>query len=127
MFKIRNSLGVLVLPVPYQDTISWDKYKQRYGIDLDSIFEIVEKGDDYAIKVKKSCSKMIILAPDSRYLDLESGERIITPIVVPNGTTNEDNQSPENCSLAFVFTPFSGALALSLNIMGDKSVYGEYA
>lgn len=38
MSKIRNSLGVLVLPVP-DDEITWDEYKKLYGIDLHELFE----------------------------------------------------------------------------------------
>lgn len=38
MSKIRNSLGVLVLPVPDEE-ITWDEYKKLYGIDLHELFE----------------------------------------------------------------------------------------
>lgn len=35
MAKIRNSLGVLVLPVPVGE-MTWEQYKDKYGIDLAS-------------------------------------------------------------------------------------------
>lgn len=41
MSKIRNSLGVLVLPVPEQE-MTWEEYKAKYGIDLYSLFTFTE-------------------------------------------------------------------------------------
>ena len=42
MSKIRNSLGVIVLPVPKSGPITWEQYKAQTGIDLHSLFEISE-------------------------------------------------------------------------------------
>ena len=58
MSKIRNSLGVLVLPVVYE-SLSFDQYKQRYGIDLDEIFTL--SADEETI-VRASCTKALYLS-----------------------------------------------------------------
>lgn len=42
MAKIRNSLGVVVLPVPKGGTLTWEEYRKQTGIDLHSLFEIGE-------------------------------------------------------------------------------------
>ena len=58
MAKQRNSLGVLVLPTPH-GTMTWEQYKEAYGIDLNEIFDWSE--DVGSIFIKSSFSKFIAL------------------------------------------------------------------
>lgn len=46
MSKIRNSLGVVVLPVPDEE-LSWEEYKAKYGIDLYSLFTVSESNNAF--------------------------------------------------------------------------------
>lgn len=46
MSKIRNSLGVIVLPVPDEE-LSWEEYKAKYGIDLYSLFTVSESNNAF--------------------------------------------------------------------------------
>ena len=43
MSKIRNSLGVLVLPVP-EEEMTWEEYKKKYGVNLRDIVEVYNSG-----------------------------------------------------------------------------------
>ena len=56
MAKQRNSLGVVVLP-SFEETISWEEYKKRTGIDLDSIFIIYED----SIWFRPRFGKMVVI------------------------------------------------------------------
>lgn len=58
MSKIRNSLGVLVLPVPDEE-ITWEEYKAKYGIDLHQVFEI---DDNDLTTFKPDFSKTVLLS-----------------------------------------------------------------
>lgn len=67
MAKQRNSLGIQVLPVPSNETLTWEQYKERYGIDLEKIFEVVDQTSDpdnpsYGVYFKTSFSKIIVLS-----------------------------------------------------------------
>ena len=51
MAKQRNSLGIVVLKsFGSTDPISWDEYKKRYGIDLDSIFTYATDDESCAFR-----------------------------------------------------------------------------
>ena len=52
MAKIRNSLGVLVLPIPSEE-MTWEQYKDKYGIDLANSLPFKDRSGHMAIDVRK--------------------------------------------------------------------------
>ena len=61
MSKIRNSLGVLVLPIP-NDYITWEQYKQRYGVDLASLFPTIPSAGHIDFHLSKSPTKLLCVS-----------------------------------------------------------------
>lgn len=61
MSKIRNSLGLLVLPVP-SDVMTWDEYKEHYGIDLNNIFHVYLEGGHSWVDFSKLPSKLFAIS-----------------------------------------------------------------
>lgn len=49
MSKIRNSLGVIVLPIPRygRDPLTWEQYREQTGINLYPLFRIDEMGTEF--------------------------------------------------------------------------------
>lgn len=83
MSKIRNSLGVLVLPVP-NEPLSFAQYKQRYGINLDEVFIL---NDDDATIVKPSFTKVIYLSFEGVSSPYQNP--IVPSSVSPDGETSK--------------------------------------
>ena len=108
MAKQRNSLGMIVLPVPY-GTMTWDEYKQKYGIDLEKFFKVEKVGDttDYRVLFRSGNTKLIILSATD---ELE-GTGIGAPrIAIPNG-------------FDMAVTSIDSA-SLALYVRDDAEVYG---
>lgn len=63
MAKQRNSLGVLVLPIPQEDDISFEEYKNQFGIDLDKIFECYKDDDNiHQVYIRQEVTKLILVS-----------------------------------------------------------------
>ena len=52
MSKIRNSLGVLVLPIP-EEEMTWERYEAKYGIDLNDVVSYSETHGGLVLKTTK--------------------------------------------------------------------------
>jgi hypothetical protein len=128
MAKQRNSLGVIVLPVPYNETITWEEYKKRYGIDLDEIFDSTIIGDGYTVRVKDSVTKLILLSSDKRYLKNNETVEVPLPLVAPDYVKmNADPDDINSGSIDFIWTEANSGVSLMLSVIANKNVYGEFA
>ena len=85
MSKIRNSLGVLVLPVPNKQ-LTWEQYKDKFGIDLAS-----------SLGLRKTSSGNYVLNFPRKliYLDDVKGAYFdvpLQPVFAINGSAIQDGQ-----------------------------------
>lgn len=99
MSKIRNSLGVLVLPVPSGDIDSYDAYKAKYGIDLDEIFAL-DDNDNTIVSPKLTKALYLRHGFNSQYANYVTPAFIMgytgsTSLVVfyPSFYINEDHDT----------------------------------
>ena len=85
MAKQRNSLGVLVLPVP-QDTKTFGEYRELYGIDLFKVFPYEIKNSDVYFDPLNE-SKLI-------YISENGGQQFalhLVPLLTISGSTIVDD------------------------------------
>ena len=124
MAKQRNSLGICVLPVLHGGSpISWDEYKERYGVDLEKIFEVVDISGDpddpmYEVAFKTSFSKIIVLSFD-KYSTQE-----VPSVSAP--TTFGINQNADKTQAYTVLSVIYGDMdgGYNFRINADKTVTG---
>ena len=120
----RDCLGICALRTDVlSDTpISWDKYKELTGVDLESVFEIVLVGTTYYVGFKGNLSKLILL--DLRNVNgLQIVEGVfayqtLSPIVdvlVTWGATLA------GANVQLFFTPITNA-PYSVMVTGDKKI-----
>ena len=89
MSKIRNSLGLLVLTAPQEgDVLTWDQYKEQFGIDLHTIFEVDSVSKE--VRIRPDVKKIFVVDFTLPFKGIsESGIRLtLTPILYVNETSN---------------------------------------
>lgn len=127
MAKQRNSLGLLVFPTTDNETISWDEYKKRTGIDLDEFLKIEDLGTPdsplYQISVRETCRKIIAISCETLVGTYSS---VIPPVMIPNQiiVTTSESPSPSMAKLIFQCTDRDSNVGYYLNIAGDKTLSG---
>lgn len=92
MSKIRNSLGVLVLTAPHSgDVLTWEEYKEQFGIDLHTIFEV--DNDSKEVNIRPDIRKIFAVDFTLPFKDIgESGNHLlITPILYVSRTSDSDD------------------------------------
>lgn len=120
-----TSLGVLVLPVPYSTEMTWDAYKQTYGIDLEKLFIVTKLGTEYIVKPNPSVTKLILLAPVKEYF-ADNARVVPMPLFAPAyATLPAENIGKANINLGL--TEENSSLTISLSIYANKTILGEFA
>ena len=117
MSKIRNSLGVLVLPVP-DDEYSWEEYKEKYGIDLEKIFFVHLDGSDYYVEIKKDFRKLIALSYQGSY-DLP-----VPPVSAPTNYYQSGSETISNSVLGLNVLHGDGDGGYALTVIANKTIRG---
>lgn len=103
MAKQRNSLGVIVLPIPYE-RLTVEEYKSHYGIDLNEIFAIRNNSTHF----KKGFSKLIAIDtseffPDGDVIPLSlitEARAVGTQLVLPISLENSNGDIVPSYGLA---------------------------
>lgn len=122
MAKQRNSLGVLVLPVPTNEKISWDEYKDLYGIDLNTLFVVSFDSDLYEVYFNPACSKLILLSAGGSALNYTEG---MMRVSVPNAKPTFNSASTAGSAyLALHVSDSASDRGYSIMLYGDKTVSG---
>ena len=124
MAKQRNSLGFLVLPVPHGgSSISWAEYKEKTGIDLEKIFEVVDISGDpddplYEVAFKTSCSKIIVLSFDK--YSTQEVPSVSAPMSI--GINQNADKTQAYTVLSVIYGDQDGGYNFRIN--ADKTVMG---
>ena len=120
-----DKLGVIVLPVPHSTEMTWDAYKETYGIDLEKLFIVTKLGDEYIVKPNPSVTKLILLAPVKEYF-ADDVRVVPMPLFVPDyATLPAKNIAEANMNLGI--TELNSTLTISITIYANKTVLGEFA
>lgn len=122
MSKIRNSLGVLVLPVP-NGRISLDEYKKRYGIDLNSIFyDVYDSEEDTHKPCFKDITKIFALSITDELKPYVNGD--LPSVIIPNEIASYTGV----LTLKGSYPSLELTLSFSIDWIDDHyEVTGEYA
>ena len=124
MAKQRNSLGVLVLPVPDNESFTWDEYRDLYGIDLTKLFEIVLDESGYGVYYKGSRKLIALSTPESLTRPSNDSARCL-PLVIVNNIENQVNLDIDD---AYMILKFANNNAdLSILVYANKTIVGELA
>ena len=100
MAKVRNSLGVLVLPTTGGSSLSFEKYEKENGINLHSL--LVLDSDNHYLVLNPDISKAIFLdqSKAAEYYDSVVGLQVIKiGIVTVIGSDTNGDQEYENYDL----------------------------
>lgn len=124
MSKIRNSLGLLVLPVP-NGRISLDEYKRRYGIDLNTLFYDVYDSEAETHKpCFKDITKIFALSVTDELKPYINGD--LPSVIIPNDIGSYTGV----LTLKGAYSPLDFTLSFSIDWINDEDGYqvtGEYA
>lgn len=117
MAKQRNSLGICVLPVPKDEKITWEQYKERFGIDLEKIF-LVRLDGDYYVEIRKDFRKLIVLSYEDVY------DTAVPPVSTPTQYYQSGSETQSNSVLSLSVMYSNGDGGYNFSVFADKKISG---
>lgn len=128
MAKQRNSLGIVVLTWAQGDSkMSFEAYKEKYGVNLDDIFtiSIVDNSDPdnplYGVGIKNDYSKIIALKNQSSYGDPAVS---FPPICFPTFRSLQANADKGEAYLELALTNSDYDFGFHVIIYADRTIVG---
>ena len=129
MAKNKNALGICVLPLPMEDSepVTWERYKELTGIDLNDLFgvslDLDSDPNEYYIRFKKGFSKIIALSSPYRSEEYVNDSVIpqIIPIL-PSMITTETNENADQARFVISVCEGNSAYGFYIHITADKNI-----
>lgn len=118
MAKQRNSLGICVLTLPNEETLTWEQYKEKFGIDLEKIFTIYEDTGTYYVQIRKDFRKMIVLSYFGPY------DTTVPPVSTPTQYYQNGSSTLAESILGLNVLYGDGDGGYVLTIFANKTISG---